>query len=161
MSYFIFSKIHPIGNRQSDATHIYLVMLQMNYVITNFVKTVWSGWIKAGGWRSWYGYKTDRQEKNWDPDLSHENVRLRNPDSTPTYKIMKQNLRTRNSVPLNITSAKRPSFLPPCPFRFPSANHLVPFYCPRSLTILYKMGHYFLDTQYYSWVLKLVFKMSW
>ena len=39
---FSFSKIHSIGNRQLPATHIWLVMLQMNYVITNSVKTVCS-----------------------------------------------------------------------------------------------------------------------
>ena len=39
--HFSFSKIHPIGNRQLPATHIWLVMLQMNYVITNSVKTLW------------------------------------------------------------------------------------------------------------------------
>ena len=39
--HFSFSKIHPIGNRQLPATHIWLVMLQMNYVIANFMKTVY------------------------------------------------------------------------------------------------------------------------
>ena len=39
--HFSFSKIRPIGNRQLPATHIWLVMLQMNYDITNSVKTVW------------------------------------------------------------------------------------------------------------------------
>ena len=39
--HFSFSKIHPIRNRQLPVTHIWLVMLQMNYVITNSVKTVW------------------------------------------------------------------------------------------------------------------------
>ena len=39
--HFSFSKIHPIGNQQLPATHIWLVMLKINYVITNSVKTVW------------------------------------------------------------------------------------------------------------------------
>ena len=38
--HFSFSKIRPIGNRLLPATHKWLVMLQMNYVITNSVKTV-------------------------------------------------------------------------------------------------------------------------
>ena len=38
--HFSFSKIHPIGNCQLPATHIWLDMLQMNYVITNSVKIV-------------------------------------------------------------------------------------------------------------------------